>query len=379
MKNLAKNLAKMIADPHYGLQKTTEHLKDALESRQLNFKDFSIRDLARNLISNEYVDNLWGKSATTVMESAVDSAAFSSITGQIIFSKILTAYKNPAFIGDQLVTVMPSNFLDSEKLGGIGIIADEFDDIVEEKHAYGKIGMNEEYVTIPASEKRGRLLDITREAIFADRTGEMMNRAQSIGNAIGTRREKRILDVVVGTENTYTRNGVTTNTYLTAGAYVNSQSGNALISWDDIDASEQLLWAMTDPSTGEPISVTPNMLLVPPALRTTAHRIVSSTETSTGDITTGAGIQMHGPNPIAGQGYSWLSNQWVKQATNSDSTWFHGDFKSAFGYKEIWPMEVKRLPTYHLEDENDIVFRMKAYYHGVPFVLDPRHVVKNAQ
>ena len=71
-------------------------------------------------------------------------------------------------------------------------------------------------------------MPVTREIIIADRTGILLKAAAETGHWCGLNKEKRVLDVVTGQVNNYKRNLTATNTYLTSGTYVNSQTGNAL-------------------------------------------------------------------------------------------------------------------------------------------------------
>ena len=74
-----------------GLQKTTSHLTEAIESRQLLPEDFSLRDLAEALVPDglEWVRTFDPCNGTALTESdGVDSTAFLNITGRIVGSKI---------------------------------------------------------------------------------------------------------------------------------------------------------------------------------------------------------------------------------------------------------------------------------------------------
>ena len=109
----------------------------------------------------------------------------------------------------------------------IGRIGDKAE-IVDEGASYPLVGLNEEYIDTPPTRKRGFIVPVTREIIVADRTGILLKAAGETGRWCGLNKEKRVLDVVTGIQNNYKRNGTATNTYLTSGAYVNSQTGNAL-------------------------------------------------------------------------------------------------------------------------------------------------------
>ena len=93
---------------HYeldGPQRVTAHLSEALRQKQLRSEDFSLRDLAEALVPDGHqwirqLDPRNGSSGVNLLEAGdgVDVTAFLNITGQVIYSKIMEAYQQEAFI-----------------------------------------------------------------------------------------------------------------------------------------------------------------------------------------------------------------------------------------------------------------------------------------
>ena len=83
---------------------------------------------------------------------------------------------------------------------------------------------------------------------------------------------------VIGATNNYKWKGTSYNTYQISSPWVNHLSGNELVDWTDIDAAEQLFAELLDPNTGEPVLVRGTTILVTPAYRHAAHRIVNATQ-----------------------------------------------------------------------------------------------------
>ncbi len=196
------------------------------------------------------------------------------------------------------------------------------------------------------------------------------------GKYLGINKEKRVIDVAVGQVNNYKRNGVSTNTYLSSGAYVNTQGSNALIDWKTVEKAELLFDGMTDPDTGEPILMPPVLqLLVPSALKYTAKRVVSATDVMHVDNSSGAAtVRYTAANPIPN--YGILSSPYVKARTSSASTWFIGDFKGAFAYMEAWAIEtLQAAANSEAEFTRDIVARFKCSEMGAAQVIEPRRAV----
>ena len=69
----------------------------------------------------------------------VDVTAFLNITGQVIYSKIMEAYTQEAFVVSKLVDTIPTR-LDGEKIPGIARIADQVDEVAS-RHAVSASGL----------------------------------------------------------------------------------------------------------------------------------------------------------------------------------------------------------------------------------------------
>lgn len=312
-----------------------------------------------------------------LVESAVDTSAFSNITGQIVYSQVLEAWQDPAFIGDQLCTTIPTQF-SGEKIPGVSGLGDEAE-VVNEGGEYPLVGNSEEWIETPETTKRGFVVPVTKEAIFFDRTGLVLQRASETARWLRINKEKRILDVALGVVSAYKRNGMTT-----AIATYNDNSGthdwdnlaatNALVDWTDVENAMLLFDGVTDPNTGEPISVMPRQIVVPSALLMTARRVVNATEIRFGDGAS-ATTQTIAANPIGS--LEIVSNPWVKARTSSATTWFLGDFRRAFAYMENWPITTVQAPVNsEMEFTRDIVSRFKVSERGAAAVIEPRYVVK---
>jgi len=260
-----------------GAEQTVNHLSEALRDGHLKTEEFSIRDLAEALVPDgrEWVRMLDPRSAggVSVMEAAdgVDVTAFLNITGQVIYSKIMEAYTQEAFVVSRLVDTIPTR-LDGEKIPGIARISDEITEI-HPGMPYPHLGFGEDYIETPSTTKRGFIVPVTKEAIFFDRTHLVLTRAAEVGEVLGLNKEKRLIDLVIGVTNNYKWKGTTYNTYQTATPWINTLATNELVDWTNVDKAEQLFADILDPSTGEPVLVRGTTVLVMPAYRHAAHRV----------------------------------------------------------------------------------------------------------
>lgn len=367
-----------------GPHRTTAHLCEALRNKQLQPEDFSLRDLAEALIpdGHAWVSGLDPRSHAGVRllegEDGVDVTAFLNVTGQLIYSKIMESYTQDAFVMSRLVETIPTR-MDGERIPGISRLADTAAE-VPPGMPYPHVGFGEDYIDTPGTTKRGYIVPVTREAVFFDRTNLVLSRAAEVGELLGLNKEKRLLDLLVGTTNNHKWKGTAYNTYQTAAPWINVLSGNELIDWAQVDRAEQLFADMLDPTSGEPVLMQSTDVLVMPAYRHAAHRVFNAAEISytSGSTSTVAA------NPLGNYSvtesrlaYRRILAQGVA-AVDAKKWWFIGDFKKAFAYMENWPITVSQAPANSEADfSQDIVARFKASERGAAAVINPRFVVKN--
>jgi len=368
-----------------GADRTVQHLSESLREGHLRPEDFSIRDLAEVLVPDgrQWVRMLDPRSGgnVSVMEAGegVDVSAFFNVAGQVIYSKILDSYTQEAFVVSKLVQTIPTR-MDGEKIPGITRVGDSVDE-VGPGMPYPHLGFGEDYIETPSTSKRGFIVPVTKEAIFFDRTHLILSRASEVGEVLGLNKEKRLIDTAIGITNTYSFNGLTSNTYLTSGGWINELSGNELVDWVNVDSAEQLFAEMSDPHTGEPVLVHGTTVLVMPAYRHAAHRVFNAAEltyTSAGSETATTVANPLGNYRVEESrlAYRRIVASGVA-AAEAKKWWFVGDFSKAFAYMENWPITVTQAPLgSEAEFNNDIVLRFKASERGAAAVLNPRFMVK---
>lgn len=380
-------------------------LQTDMQNNTVSPRDFRLKELFENFVVDSHGDRCgremiegWGFAATKpgfrsgdnlhelVEAGAVTTSAFANITGQIVYNEVLDAWNSQEFIADNLARNVTTSFLDGERIAGISVVANE-NEQVGEAQPYPLAGLSEQYVDTPAPEKRGSILPITREAIIADRTGVLLERARSITNSLRISKERRVLATVLGIDTTWSRNGSSlTGTYLDSGAaphdFDNLQATNELVDYTDVETALQLFDSMTDPDTGEPIVVSGVTMIVPTVKRFTAQRMLAATEIM--DQTAAATsndpplIARTGPNPLRGTGIQMFSNAFVQSVFTASTSWWIGDFMKAFRYMEVWPISTVQAPSNSaMEFTHDIVQQFKVSEYGVPAVVEPRYVIQS--
>ncbi len=357
-----------------GPKRTCKMIREGLNEGHLRPEDFSLRALAEALVPDgrEWVQSMDPRHAgSSILEAgeAVDSTAFSNITGQIVYSRLMEEFTNEAFVFSSLIPSTPTR-LSGEKIAGMAAVGDKTE-IVREGMPYQHAGFGEDFTETPATDKRGLIIPVTREAIFFDRTGLVLRQAGEVGQSLGLNKEKRATDLVIGATNNFKWKGTSYNTYQTSAPWINDHV-NVLEDHTDIDNAEQLFANILDPNTNEPVLVNPDLLIVPPKLQSKARRIVNSTEVRE---TTNTNTQTLSPNPVSP--YSIVVSRYLTVRDTAD-TWYLGDPRRAFTYMENWPITVTQAPqNSEAEFTQDIVMRFKASERGNYAVMQPRAMVRN--
>lgn len=384
LKTLVKN---------YGLNETRRRLTELLTPddkghAELQPEDISLRELWEALIGpvSETLENAHGRMFSRgsqlipmgVQESegsAVMTASFTDITGVLLASKLIAGYNLPGYIGDLLLDTMPSR-LQVERYAGFTALEQPFE--VREGAPYKESGFIDKYATSEAL-KKGRLLNITEEAIYFDRTGQLLKKAMDLGEKARLERETVMLncatDRFAGAGRfIYSPLGVGEALYRLVGTAtsptVNQLAGNALVDWTDIDNVLQVFAAMND-ENGDPIVVFPKTILVPSALLMVAKRIVGATEIRTG-LTTATETTLWA-NPMTG--YQVVSSPLLDRISQTD--WYLGDFKKQFVWHQVWPLQVMRTTLQEEKHLRDIVFSLKVRYFGGAASIDDKYVVQS--
>lgn len=349
----------------------------------IDANEFSLREMYEELVPDgrEAVRLLNPRYESAAMEANVDTSLFANITGQLVVTRILEGFNNGDYTFSRLIPAQPSPFLGGEKIPGMAQLGDTAA-VVAEGDPYGNSTFGEEYIETPATTKRGRIVAVTKEAVFADRTRLILDRARGVGEFLGLNKEKRLCDVAIGATNNYKRNGVSADTYQAATPWINEHS-NVLTDWGNVEAAEILMGEVTDPNTGEPISLSGTSMVVTRAKYRTAQRIVTATQVRH----SGGGVETIGGNPIQSVGYQVhmsdqmymrLQSEKLVSAANAKLQWLYGNFSKAFAYMENWPITtVQAPPDATLNFTNDIVAQYKASERGVAAVLEPRYIQLN--
>lgn len=317
----------------------------------------------------------------------VNISAWNTAVSRILQARIMESYVNPAYIGKTLVQTMQSN-QDRERMIGVGAIPKGYGAqkrLPNQPHPRANLG--ERWQDTPTTDEYALALDVTKEAVFFDRTGDVLRMAEQVGDSLGFEQDLMIARVIYGLVNNYSYKGTGYNTYLTSGAWINDHS-NPVSDEKVLDRAKELFIGMTDPETQRRVRVdSSRMKLVIAEERHRAwDRVFNATEVrSSADsaVTT----VLAPASAEARSGMERVSNpEWTQLLVDEGGLtlaqarewWVQADFAKAFAWIENWPLMVTSVTPeqYHMIDRG-IARSFFANHRGVAASLEPRYTVRN--
>ena len=379
---------------------------------QVRPQEFSLRCLAETIFGTDFETDLqpdrlnkfsrWSEAmdqqGTPLLEAGgvdvthfVNINAFNATVGGLIDFQILAGFDAPGYEISNLFTSIPTR-LNGQRMGRIGSIGD-----VAARRRPGegtaRVGLNEEWIDTPETEEYALSIEVNQEAVFFDLTQDVLNKANSIGEAVRYRKEVRCIDVLIGETNPYEYKDTAYNTYLdtdpaAAGEWLND-SVNAFADQTDIDNALQLFSRMTDPSSGKRVIIAgPYSLVTVPALEMLVAQVLGATGTE--QRTASAAEIRHTINWVSGKIGTVIASPLMHMAlrdaakttggnlteANSKRWWMISN--GAYGYMENWPLRTDQAnpQTKEMLDRGILAF-YKASERGVPIVQEPRKAVRN--
>lgn len=359
-----------------------------LEAKRIKPSDFSIADLFESLVEDGrelrrmFNPQLGPSNILAEAAGAVMSSDFSSITGQILYSMMMQDLAPENYPFQALIPTQSTQF-SGEKIPGIANLGD-LAEVVAENEDYPLMGTSEDYIETPETKKRGFIVPVTKEAIFFDRTGELLQKCSKVGDSLLLNKEKRAIDCLVDQNTTahrYKWRGTVYATYQTSTPWINvTGAANVLVDWSDLDVVHQVFNGITDPNTGEPVMVEADTIIVTKENEETARRIMNATEIvvhSGGYAVSGNLTETRAPNPMANK-YKIATSNLLASRTTDDQHWWMGAPAKYARYMENWPITVTQAPAGNSDDFNrDIVAKYKCSERGQYAVIEPRVMVES--
>lgn len=348
-----------------------------------------------------------------------DISAWSGVSSGLLERKILEAFEDPMFIGDELMPIEPTKIPSGQKVIGVSRVPRSAQQRALLRRNPGmphnRTGVTERYVTLGRYREYGDAVDITQEAAWFDLTGQLLQHAQAVGGALGMAIEFDRIDAFIGVPNS---TGITgeyafkyDNTALnvfsstaqsyggnpgTTIGYINDNANNDLIDMTNVKASWLGFVRTTDPETGTRITVMPDTIMVNPARLDAAWLTVlppmverraapGATQATAGvlNITEGAnpvkkyGVERILWSPLVEQRCTDSDGLALSQQV-ADSYWWH--FKSGrfCKYMQLKPLEIQSISgTSYDQIDRGVVISVFAQEWGFPSVWAPWYIQQN--
>lgn len=381
------SLQKSNNNPAIAGQLTADVLGKLLDSNKVETKDVKFNQMAQDLLPN--YDELRGGSDVDVA-LAVSSSQFPTISKIVINKETLGNYNFYMEDHGSLVKEIKGTNTQREYLAGF--TDPEGPEMRPELHSYEETNLGEQDVEVRMADF-GRVISLSKEAIFNDRTGQLLDKAQQIGKLGGQHRAKMIMQTLEIAARTafkeatsrafvykgtaYAASAFYAASHATLDGRVNKNlvTSNALVDYTDIKNALDVIPLMKSPS-GNELVVTPKFIIVPSALEVTAWQILHSDTFSKDPNNAGTGIY-HQPNPYGPKGLTTFK-PFVSRYLSSDSTWYLGD--PAEQMRWIWIFEPATDSLGATTDQafmQKIVLKYKFSYHGGVGHTDYVNIIKN--
>lgn len=374
-------------------EKTAAVIENLLNEKKIIPEDVKLDQLARDLIP-EY-ETLRTESDIQRVSNAVVSSQFPTISKVAINKAILDSYELYQEGVDQLVSEVSGTRTNEEYLAGF--TDTEGPEIRPESMSYEETNFGERDITVKLADF-GRTLSVTRETIFNDRTGQLLENARGFGELGAQHRAKMIIQTLevlprsafkepTGGSKAFTYKGTshqntvfynaTNHSTIDGRVNANLVASNSLVDYTDIKAAMLLFNAMKTPA-GNEMMVNPRFVVVHADKEVDAWQILSTdTFWKAGQGANVAPVDYHNANPYGPKGlrrFTVVASRFV----NTNTTWYLGDIPKQLKWIWIWkPSTAVLAQSSERAFFNNILITYKFSYHGGCGHSDYSYIVKN--
>jgi len=375
---------------------------------------FSIKDIAESIFGTRsddelkralgqpcpsvHVQNVLEGGLSLVPDSFLNISAFNATVSGLLEAKSLEAYNRADFLYPQLVTMMAQKTVQHKLIGLQMIAKGAIERRPGNRHSRSTFG--ERYVTTNPTYNRSNAIDVTREAVLYDLTGDVLSQADTIGGTMGLEKEYAILDMVLGNTNTYVYRGTAYHTYAASTPWQNKISSNAFVDWTNLNVSKKKFKRLLDQETSQPISIVPRQVLAFPGnweninfwlnsgngQQRTGSAIPGSggsastsfaQQVGNGSVPSNSGLTLL-PVSIYGDKRLTDSDGGNLAAADADQIWYVGDFKKAFAWTYNQPLTTIQVTGSDYESaDRGLVLSIFLDEIGSPTVVEPRYTQIN--
>jgi hypothetical protein len=370
-------------------------VEKGFSTKKLVPSDFNFAQLAAELLPGY---NDLDRNDMESITNSVRSSQFPILTKTILHGEIMSAYERYEENVGELISEGEATRTTKETMAGF--TEAEGPELRLEGMSYEETNFGEKSVEVHMADF-GKMISLTAEAIFNDRTGQLLDNARTIGEKGGQHRAKMIMETLeclprtafkepTGGSKAFVYGGTavqvadfynaTTHAGIDGRLNPNLKTSNGLLNYTNIKSALDLFTAMKD-SQGDKIVVQPTHIIVPEALKVQAWQILNSASYVPVGQGASAAIDIrHVPNPFSNQGGLATFKLYASRYMSSDTTWYIGE--PAKQLKWLWvfrPATASLASSADRAFTNKIVVTYKFSYHGGIAHKDYVNIVKNTQ
>lgn len=376
-----KHVSESGGNTQLGFQRAADKVDSLLEAGTVQPRDFSFKALFEEL-----VDPHRKFDATTdasVISEAISASAFPQISNRIFHRTVMPKYQVQTGVADMLVSEEQASRTQSDEVAGMS--DGESLEIRPELMSYEETDFAEKRFRIYMADF-GRIISLSREAIFDDRTGQILRTARTVGRKAGQHRAKMIIQTIemlprTAMKESTTRAFVYNGTALTqaqfystdhsavADAQVNANTVTNALGTAGLVVAHTLLDSMVD-ERGDEIVITPDTILVPSALRVTAWQLMRSSQQYD---TANNAANFFGPGGSPEGQFRVLTSPFLSSTTY----YYLGDFPQQLLWLWVWrPGTATQGNETTKAFESQIVQRFRFNYNGGVGHTDYRNIIR---
>lgn len=373
---------------------TALKLESLLKEKKITPEDLKFNQLAEDLIPG-YQDLRTADAKDLAF--AVSSSQFPTISKVAINSAIMDSYDLHQEGLDVLVEDLDATRTNEEYIAGF--TDPEGPELRPETQSYMETNFAERDVTIKMADF-GRTISVSREAIFNDRTNQLLANARSFGEKGGQHRAKMIVQTLevyprtafkeaTSAANAFIYKGTavqyanfynaTNHTAIDGRTNINLKTTNALADYTKVDAALDLFVDMKTPA-GDDLAVMPKVVVVHEKGLSLAWQIFNADtywKVGGGDTTIGVQTYM-GINPAGPRGFRPRFLVIGTRYLSAVDTWYIGDPAKSMKWLWVWrPSTASLAASADKVFYNNIVVSYKFSYHGGCGHTDYSYMVKS--
>lgn len=376
-----KHVGESGGNTQLGYERAADKIDTLLEAGQIKPEDFSVRALFEELVDPHRRFDV--TTEASVISEAISASAFPEISNKIFHRTVMPQYTVQTGVADMLVREEQATRTQSDEVAGM--TDGEGLELRPELMSYEETDFGEKKYRIYMADF-GRIISLSREAIFDDRTGQILSRARQVGRKAGQHRAKMIIQTIEMLPRTAMKESTTRafnykGTNVTQAQFystdhsavidnqVNANTLATALGTAGLISAHTLFDSMVD-ERGDEIVVTPDTLLVPSALRVTAWQLTKSADQYD---TANRAKNFFGPGGAAEGQFRVLTSPFLSSSTY----WYLGDFMEQLLWLWVWrPSTATQGNETTKAFESQVVQRFRFNYNGGVGMTDYRHIVR---